>query len=52
MNTARIVVLAVAVGAGGLAAYLASGSDKKPQPAQTAQLPTVNVLVGKWKIQL
>jgi pilus assembly protein CpaB len=52
MNTARIVVLAVAVGAGGLAAYLASGSDKKPQPAQTAQLPTVDVLVAKSEIQL
>ncbi|MCE3256263.1 MAG: hypothetical protein K0Q64_346 [Nitrobacter vulgaris] len=29
MNTARIVVLTIAVGAGGLAAYLASGSDEK-----------------------
>ncbi|WP_438278879.1 Flp pilus assembly protein CpaB [Nitrobacter sp.] len=52
MNTARIVVLAVAVGAGGLAAYLASGSDKKPPPVQTAQLPTVDVLVAKSEIQL
>jgi pilus assembly protein CpaB len=53
MNTARIVVLAVAVGAGGLAAYLASGSDnKKPQPVQTAQLQTVDVLVAKSDIQL
>ncbi|MEA2926502.1 MAG: hypothetical protein QOD25_3624, partial [Alphaproteobacteria bacterium] len=25
MNTARIVVLAIAIGAGGIAAYLASG---------------------------
>jgi pilus assembly protein CpaB len=30
MNTARIVVLAIAVGAGGIAAYPASGSDCKP----------------------
>jgi pilus assembly protein CpaB len=52
MNTARIVVLAIAVGAGGLAAYLASGSDKKPQPAQTVQLPTVDVLVAKSDVQL
>jgi pilus assembly protein CpaB len=54
MNTARIVVLAIAIGAGGLAAYLASGSDnkKKPQPAQTAQLKTVDVLVAKSDIQL
>ena len=31
MNTARIVVLTIAVGAGGVAAYLASGSDNKPR---------------------
>jgi Flp pilus assembly protein CpaB len=30
MNTARIVVLTIAVGAGGLAACLASGSDRAP----------------------
>ncbi len=30
MNTARIVVLTIAVGAGGVAAYPASGSDNKP----------------------
>jgi pilus assembly protein CpaB len=52
MNTARIVVLTIAVGAGGIAAYLASGSDKKPQPAQTAQLQTVDVLVAKSDIPL
>jgi pilus assembly protein CpaB len=54
MNTARIVVLAVAVGAGGIAAYLASGSDDKP-PAAAApvvQLPTVDVLVAKSDIGL
>jgi len=33
MNTARIVVLTIAVGAGGVAAYLASGSDNKPSTA-------------------
>ena len=33
MNTARIVVLTIAIGAGGIAAYLASGSDDKPAPA-------------------
>jgi pilus assembly protein CpaB len=32
MNTARIVVLTNAVGAGGVAAYLASGSDNEPAP--------------------
>jgi pilus assembly protein CpaB len=53
MNTARIVVLAIAIGAGGIAAYLASGSDNKPAPAQpTAQLPTVDVLVAKGEINL
>jgi Flp pilus assembly protein CpaB len=30
MNTAPIVVLTVAIGADGIAAYLASGSDDKP----------------------
>jgi hypothetical protein len=34
MNTARIVVLPPAVGAGGIAAYLASGSDSKPLPTE------------------
>ena len=38
MNTARIVVLTIAVGAGGIAAYLASGSDNKPPTAPVAQL--------------
>jgi len=53
MNTARIVVLAVALGAGGVAAYLASGFDNKPAPAQpVAQLQTVDVLVAKSDIGL
>jgi pilus assembly protein CpaB len=53
MNTARIVVLTIAVGAGGIAAYLASGSDNKPPPnAPVAQLPTVDVLVAKADIGL
>src|ERR1700726_4042619 len=53
MNTARIVVLAVAVGAGGIAAYLASGADKNPAPAEpVAQLQTVDVLVAKSDIGL
>ena len=51
MNTARIVVLTNAVGAGGVAAYLASGSDKGPAPAEpVAQMPTVDVLVAKSDI--
>src|SRR5271168_1324366 len=53
MNTARIVVLTIAVGAGGIAAYLASGSDNKPLPAApVAQLETVDVLVAKSDIGL
>jgi pilus assembly protein CpaB len=53
MNTARIVVLTIAVGAGGVAAYLASGSDSKPPPAEpVVQLPTADVLVAKTDIGL
>jgi pilus assembly protein CpaB len=53
MNRARIVVLAIAIGAGGVAAYLASGSsDKSPPPEPVAQLPTVDVLVAKSDIGL
>jgi len=53
MNTARIVVLAIAVGAGGIAAYLASGSGDKPPPmAPVVQLPTVDVLIAKADIGL
>jgi pilus assembly protein CpaB len=51
MNTARIVVLTIAVGAGGIAAYLASGSDSKPLPTEpVAQLQTMDVLVAKSDI--
>ena len=53
MNTARIVVLTIAIGAGGIAAYLASGSDNKPPPTEpVAQLQTVDVLVAKSDIGL
>jgi pilus assembly protein CpaB len=51
MNTARIVVLTIAVGAGGVAAYLASGSDPKA-PEPTVQLQTVDILVAKNDIGL
>jgi pilus assembly protein CpaB len=51
MNPARIVVLIIALGAGGVAAYLASGSDKAPS-APVAQLQTVDVLVAKSDIGL
>src|SRR5258707_5553618 len=52
MNTARIVVLAIAIGAGGVAAYLASGSDKEAAPAAVQHLPTMDVLVAKDDINL
>ena len=51
MNTARIVVLTIAVGAGGIAAYLASGSENAP-PEPTMQLQTAEVLVAKSEIGL
>ncbi|KRR30180.1 Flp pilus assembly protein CpaB [Bradyrhizobium retamae] len=53
MNTARIVVLAIAIGAGGIAAYLASGSGDTPAPVQpVAQMQTVDILVAKSDIGL
>jgi pilus assembly protein CpaB len=55
MNTARIVVLVIALGAGGVAAYLASGYDSKPAPSAApaaAQLPTTEILVAKSDIGL
>src|SRR3984885_8924892 len=53
MYTARIVVLIIPLGAGGIAAYLASGSDNKPAPAEpVAQLQTVDVLVARSDIGL
>jgi pilus assembly protein CpaB len=54
MNTARVVVLAIAVSAGGVAAFLASGSDQKPAhvAAPVPQLETTDVLVAKSDIPL
>src|SRR5437868_3261031 len=53
MNTARIVVLAIAIGAGGIAAYLASGFNNSPAPAQpVAQMQTVDILIAKSDIGL
>src|SRR6267142_4756070 len=50
MKAARLVVLGIAVAAGGLAAFLASGSDPGPPPAApppVAQIDTVEILVAK-----
>jgi pilus assembly protein CpaB len=52
MKAARILVLGVALAAGGAAAYLVSGDEKKPElaPAPVAQFPTVDVLIAKADI--
>jgi pilus assembly protein CpaB len=49
MKAARLVVLGVAVAAGGIAAYLAAGSKAPPPPPPTpvVQIPMVDVLVAK-----
>src|SRR5581483_1352078 len=56
MKDARILVLGVALAAGGAAAFLVSGDDEKkaeaPAPAPVAQLPTVDVLIAKGDIPM
>jgi len=53
MKTARIIVLLIALGAGGIAAYLVSGSGSKPVPVKpVAQLRTADVLIAKSDIGL
>src|SRR5437588_9782396 len=54
MNIARVVVLIIALSAGGVAAYLARGTEDKSQPVAepVAQLPTVEILVAKSDIAL
>jgi pilus assembly protein CpaB len=53
MKAARIVVLAVALGAGGIAAYLASGSkEPPPAPPPVVQIETVDILVAKADINM
>lgn len=56
MNKARMIVLAIALGAGGIAAYLASGSEPKPvvviAPPAAPQMETTDVLVAKNDIPL
>jgi pilus assembly protein CpaB len=51
MKTARIIVLGIALAAGGVAAVLVSGSDKAPAPEpKVAQLDTTDVLVAGTEI--
>jgi pilus assembly protein CpaB len=53
MYTARIVVLIIALSAGGVAAYLARGFDNKSSATEpVVQLQTVDVLVAKSDIGL
>ena len=51
MNTARIIVLTIALGAGGIAAYAASRSDNTPAPTEpVASLQAVHVFVATTDI--
>jgi pilus assembly protein CpaB len=52
MNVARILILGVALAAGGAAAYLVSGGENKlPEaPKPVVQFPTVDVLIAKIDI--
>ena len=50
MKAARIVVLGIAVAAGGLAAVLAGSSDPAPAPAPVVQIETIQVLVAQKDI--
>ena len=52
MNSARIIVLIIALAAGGVAAYLVSGSDRPAPAAPVAEVPTADVLVAKSEIVL
>jgi pilus assembly protein CpaB len=52
MKPARIVVLAVAVVAGGMAALLAGRSEKPPEPAPVVQISMVDVLAARADIAM
>jgi pilus assembly protein CpaB len=53
MNTAKIVVLAISVAAGGVAVFLLSGPEPKQEvQAPAAQMDTVDILVAKSDIPL
>jgi pilus assembly protein CpaB len=52
MNSARIIVVAIAFAAGGTALYLASVTPEAPVSAPVVQLPTIDVLVAKQDILL
>jgi pilus assembly protein CpaB len=50
MKAARIIVLAVALAAGGAAAYLIGSDEQKPETAPVVQIATTDVLIAKSDI--
>jgi len=52
MKTARLVVLGVAIAAGGVAALLAGRSEKPPEVKPQVQIDTVDVLVARADIPM
>ena len=53
MNTARIIVLTIAPGAGGIAAYPAGGSDNASSPIEpAARLQTAGVFAARSDTRL
>ena len=54
MKAARILILGVALAAGGAAAFLVGSGDeeKKPEAEPVAQFPTVDVLIAKSDINM
>ena len=55
MNTARLVILGIALVAGGAAAFLVSSGNEPQQvqaPAPVVQFPTVDVLIAKADINM
>ena len=54
MKAARLIVLGVALAAGGMAAFLVTGEEdpQKEAPPQVVQLPTVDVLIAASDIAM
>jgi pilus assembly protein CpaB len=50
MKAARVLVLAIALAAGGAAAYLIGSDEQKPETAPVAQIATTDVLIAKSDI--
>jgi pilus assembly protein CpaB len=50
MKPARLIVLIIALAAGGIAALLAGRSEAPPPPAPVVQLETVDVLIANSDI--